>query len=465
LSLDAGTLAAAVSGDVLVPGEAGYEEARRPAIARFHDIAPRAVVRCKSAEDVGAALALARAEGVRVAVRSGGHCFAGRSSTEGVVIDVSPMNAVALDGDVAAIGAGARLGDVYDTLAQHGRTIAAGCGSEVGIAGLTLGGGLGILGRSHGLTADQLLGARVVLADGRIVEANERREPDLFWALRGAGGGQFAVATSFSLRTLPAPELTTALHLTWPEEHAAAVIGAWQEWLSGAPDAMAASLLLSAPAEPARPAAVNVFGAMIGASEEAARLLAGLVERVGSRPSSSALTEARYRETKRRLAEQGPGEEVPGGHPYCKSEFFREPLPADAVERLVEQLVSDRRPGQSRELDFSPWGGAYNRVAAAATAFPHRDARFLLKPGAVLAPGADREAARRWLTRTWEIAHPHGTGGAYVNFPDPELEGPERAYHGENLARLERVKAAYDPDRVFSFPQSVRPARPAGRPT
>jgi FAD/FMN-containing dehydrogenase len=465
VSLDTGTLAAAIAGDVLVPGGAGYEEARRPAIARFDDIAPRALVRCTSADDVAAALALARSEGVPVAIRSGGHCFAGRSSTDGVVIDVSPMSSVSLDGEVASVGAGARLGDVYDALAAHGRTIAAGCGPEVGIAGLALGGGLGILGRSQGLTADQLLGASVVLADGRIVEAGEQRDPDLFWALRGAGGGQFGAVTSLSLRTLPAPEVTTALQLSWPDAHAAAVAGAWQEWLPGAPDAMAASLLLGAPADPGRPATVNVFGAMTGTSTEAAALLDELVERAGVAPSSSQLSEASYRETKRRLAEHGPGEDVPGAHPYCKSEFFRDALPAEAVERLVDQLVSDRRPGESRELDFSPWAGAYNRIASDATAFPHRDARFLLKPGTLLAPGADRDAARRWLARTWEIAHPHGTGGAYVNFPDPELDGWERAYWGGNLERLERVKADYDPDAFFSFPQSVRPAAPAGPPS
>jgi FAD/FMN-containing dehydrogenase len=465
VSLDTGTLAAAIAGDVLVPGGAGYEEARRPAIARFDDIAPRALVRCTSAGDVAAALTLARSEGVPVAIRSGGHCFAGRSSTEGVVIDVSPMNSVSLDGDVASVGAGARLGDVYDALAPEGRTIAAGCGPEVGIAGLALGGGLGILGRSHGLTADQLLGARVVLADGRIVESDEQREPDLFWALRGAGGGQFGVVTSLRLRTLPAPEITTSLHLSWPDVHAAAVVAAWQEWLPGAPDAMAASLLLGAPVDPDGPATVNVFGAMTAPSAEAAALLAELVERAGVAPASSQLSEAPYRETKRRLAEHGPGEEVPGAHPHCKSEFFRDPLPAEAVERLVDQLVSDRRPGESRELDFSPWGGAYNRIASDATAFPHRDARFLLKPGALLAPGADRDAARRWLVRTWEVTHPYGTGGAYVNFPDPELDGWERAYWGGNLERLERVKAAYDPDAFFSFPQAIRPARSAGLPS
>ena len=210
---------------MLLPGGAGYEEARRPAIARFEDIAPRALVRCSRADDVAAALALARSEGFPVP-RSGAAATASpeRSSTDGVVIDVSPMNSVSLDGEVASLGAGAQLGDVYDALAAQGRTIAAGCGPEVGIAGLALGGGLGILGRSHGLTADQLLGASVVLADGRIVEAGEQREPDLFWALRGAGGGQFGAVTSLSLRTLPAPEVTTALQLSWPDAHAAAVV-------------------------------------------------------------------------------------------------------------------------------------------------------------------------------------------------------------------------------------------------
>jgi FAD/FMN-containing dehydrogenase len=445
-------------GELLVPGRPGYEEAHRPAIARFHDVEPRAVARCRTDAEVMAALALAHSEGVPVAVRSGGHCFAGRSSTDGIVIDVSPMSSTSVEGDVATIGAGARLGDVYDTLASQRRTIAAGCGPEVGIAGLALGGGLGILGRSHGLTADQLLGARVVLAGGRIVEADERSEPDLFWALRGAGGGQFGVVTSFAVRTLAAPQVTTALHLTWPIHHGAAVTGAWQDWLPNTPEALAASLLLSAPSDPALPATVNVFGAMIGPTGDAAPLLDELVARAGVAANSSHLFEAHYRELKRRLAETGPGEDVPDGHPYCKSEFFRERIPDDAVGALVDHLLADRRPGESRELDFNPWGCAYNRVAPDATAFPHRDARFLLKPGAVLAPGADREAARRWLAHAWEIAHPYGTGGAYANFPDPELDGWERAYHGENLERLRRVKAAYDPDDVFSFPQSVRPA-------
>ena len=446
------------AGELLLAGSPGYEEARRPAISRFDDIEPRAVARCRTDADVGAALAYVRSEGLRVALRSGGHCFAGRSSTDGLVIDTSPMSSVSLDGEIATIGAGARLGRVYDALARDGRTLAAGCGPEVGIAGLTLGGGLGILGRLHGLTADSLVAARVVLADGSVVEASEELDADLHWALRGAGGGQFGVVTSLRLRTVPAPPAATSIHLIWPHEHASAVMTAWQKWSPEAPDAMAASMLLTAPPTPARPLTANVFGAMAAGSEKAAVLLAELIERVGVRPLSAQLVEAPYRETKRWLAEHGPGEEVSGGHPFCKSEFFKERVPPDAINRLIELLAADRRAGEARELDFSPWSGAYNRVAPSATAFPHRDARFLLKPGVMLAPDADRDAGRRWLAEAWETTHPYGTGGAYVNFPDPELDGWARAYHGENLERLERVKAAYDPDDVFSFPQSVTPA-------
>jgi FAD/FMN-containing dehydrogenase len=456
VSLDTGSFAAAIAGDVLVPGGAGYEEARRPAIARFDDIAPRALVRCTSADDVAAALALARSEGVPVAIRSGGHCFAGRSSTDGVVIDVSPMSSVSLDGEVASVGAGARLGDVYDALDDHGVTIPAGCGPEVGIAGLTLGGGLGILGRKHGLTADQLIGARVVLAGGRVVDCDEHHDQELFWALRGAGGGQFGVVTSLVFRTVPAPA-ATSFHVVWPGESAVALIEAWQSWAPGAPDEMAASLLVTAEAGSAP--AVNLFGAMAGSEADAGPLLAEFVARGGHEPTDIAIEHLPYRATKSYLAERGPGDAPEGWHPYSKSEFFRRPISTDAIESLLDNLATARSARETRVLDFTPWGGAYNRVAADATAFPHREERFLIKHGLMLdpaAPAEEQQAARRWLTRSWEIVHPFGSGGVYPNFPDPELDDWERAYHGDNYARLARVKAEYDPANVFTFPQSVR---------
>src|SRR5918999_1969674 len=195
----------------------------REALLRFRHVQPQEVAACETPEDVAAALKRARGAGLAVAVRSGGHCFAGRSSTDGLLVDVSPMRSVEVGEETTTVGAGAVLGDVYDALDAHGRTIAAGCGPAVGIAGLLLGGGLGLLGRRHGLTSDQLLAAEVVLPDGRVVECDERRHADLFWALRGAGGGQFGVATSFLFRTLPEPT-ATSFHLSWPDAHAPEVL-------------------------------------------------------------------------------------------------------------------------------------------------------------------------------------------------------------------------------------------------
>jgi FAD/FMN-containing dehydrogenase len=451
------TLEDRISGEVLLPGSPGYASARKPAIARFHDARPRAVVLCETAEDVSEAISFARHQGLRVVPRSGGHCFAGRSSVEDLVIDVSPMRSVSVSGGVATVGAGARLGHVYDALDEHGLTIAAGCGPDVGIAGLTLGGGLGILGRKHGLTSDNLLAAQVVLTDGSIVECDEDHEADLFWALRGSGGGNFGVVTSLVFRTVPAPA-ATAFHLIWPHAYAPEIVGAWQTWSPDAPDEMAASLHVFAPENPDRPPVVSVSGSMLGTASDTRDLLAGLVARISVDPTAATFEHASYRQTKRYLAEHGPGDDRPDGHPYNKSEFFREPLPGGAVAELVHNIAEDRRAGQSRELDFTPWAGAYNRVPPDATAFAHREERFLLLQVAVVqpdAPAAEREAAGDWLTRSWSSVHPWGTGHVYPNFPDPDLENWARAYHGTNLERLALIKARYDPDGFFRFHQSI----------
>ncbi len=450
-------LRSAISGEVVLPESGGYDSARKPAIARFHEVRPRAIVLCENPEDVSTTISFARRTRLRTATRSGGHCFAGRSSTEGIVTDVSSMRSVSVSDAVATVGAGARLGEVYDALDEHGLTIPAGCGPDVGISGLTLGGGLGILGRKHGLTSDSLLAAQVVLADGRIAECDEHREPDLFWALRGAGGCDFGVLTSLVFETVSAPE-ATAFHLTWPDTHAAALIEARQEWAPAAPDEMAASLLLSAPSDPHSPPVVNVFGAMLGTGSDAEELLGELVAQARAEPTSAFLKQGTYRETKRYLAEHGPGEQMPHGHPFNKSEFFRRSLPEEAIKSLLKNFSEGRVAGQSRELDFTPWGGTYNRVADDATAFVHRDELFLLKHAVTIDPNvctAEREAARRWLSRSWKTVRPWGSGGVYPNFPDPDLTDWARAYHGTNLERLVRLKERYDPEGFFRFHQAV----------
>jgi FAD/FMN-containing dehydrogenase len=431
--------------NVILPNSPAYESVRKPAIARFHDARPQAVVLCETEADVSEAIALAKRSGTTAVPRSGGHSFAGHSSTEGIVIDVAPMSSVTVSGDVATVGAGARLGHVYDALDEYDLTIAGGCGPEVGIAGLTLGGGLGILGRKYGLTSDQLVGARVVLADGRVVDCDDQHDADLFWALRGGGAGTLGVVTSFSFRTVPAPAATT-FHLVWPFTEAAAVVDAWQRWSPAAPDEMAASLLMTDFAGPV----VNVFGAMIGSESDTAGLLGQLVSRVGADPTSAQTEHMPYRAAKRHLAEHGPGDpEAEDAHLYSKSEYFQGPLPGEAITALLRTFVgNERQPGQSRELDFTPWSGAYNRVAADATAFVHRSDQFLLKHGVATSP-SQAEAARDWLARSWSSVHPWGSGRAYQNFPDPDLECPASAYYGTNYDRLVEVKRRWDPEDFF----------------
>jgi FAD/FMN-containing dehydrogenase len=449
---DWGALQGAVVGEVVLPETPAYEQVRRPAIANFRHARPAAVVRCRSHHDVSETLAFARRYGVHVTARSGGHCFAGRSSTDGIVIDVTPMRAVTVFGDVATVGAGARLGELYDALDEHDLTIAAGCGPTVGIAGLTLGGGHGVLGRRHGLTCDQLLAAQVVLADGRVVECDERRDGDLFWALRGAGGCQFGVVTSLVLRTLPAPVVTT-FELAWPAEAAAAVVAAWQEWAPDAPDELHAALQLSVSGDGASSPMVGLGGAMLAGEAETAAVVGGVGASAGAEPASASFARMPYREAKRSMVRpEQPGDRL------AKSGFFRRSLPAEAIAALVDDLAAGPRAGQWRELNFLPWGGAYNRVDAAATAFAHRDERFLVEHVVVVDPEARAAAcddARQWVRRSSATLRPWGSGGVYPNFPDTELADWAHAYHGENLERLRRVKRAYDPGGFFDSAQSL----------
>ncbi|HEY3873417.1 MAG TPA: BBE domain-containing protein, partial [Actinocrinis sp.] len=278
------------------------------------------------------------------------------------------------------------------------------------------------------------------------------------------GGGNFGVVTSLTFRTLPVPP-STVLHLAWTHARAAdlaALIEAWQRWSPPAPDGLAASLLITVPGDPDRPPAAHVFGALLDTESAAHRLLGDLVARCPAAPDSTEVALLPYRRTKARLAELGDDIAEAGPdhvrHTSSRSEFFDRPLPAAAIAALVGNLGRDRRAGQSRELDFSPWGGAYNRTPAPATAFAHRDCLFLLKHavGVPATAGAEaRQEAGDWLAASWSSVRPAGSGRVYPNFPDPGLADWARAYHGANYDRLCRVRARYDPDGFFRFPQAI----------
>jgi FAD/FMN-containing dehydrogenase len=464
-------LQGAIAGNVILPDSLEYESVRKPAMARFHDVRPQAVVQCNKPSDAAETISMASRAGVATAVRGGGHSIAGHSSTPGIVIDVTPMRSVSVSHGVATVGAGARLGDLYDALDEQGLTIPAGCGPSVGIAGLTLGGGLGVLGRKHGLTADHLVEARIVLANGRVVECDDEHDEGLFWALRGAGGGNFGVVTSFMFRTVTAPA-TTCFNLAWPLAQGVSVVEAWQGWAPTAPDELAASVHMTASAD--RPPMVNLFGAMLGDEADTSELLDGLVAQAGAEPRSASLRHLPFREAKRFLAElsdqlaersqDGSPQRAPQqAHLFSKSEFFRRALPTGTIAALLKNLTRGLIPGQVRDLDFTPWGGAYNRVRADATAFVHRDELFLIQH--LLAVDAEalpaaRTTGRTWLTRSWALAHPWGSDRVYPNFPDPELPRWAGAYYGPNRDRLARVKARYDPYNFFRSQESGSQSAP-----
>src|SRR5215211_6929575 len=461
-------LRASLSGELLLPGSTEYEWARKSFIARFDEIRPQAVACCAIPEDVREVVAFARRSGVEMAVRSGGHSLAGYSSTRGVVIDVSRMDSVVVGDGVVRVGAGTRTGELCERLFQHGLAIPTGTCPSVGIAGLTLGGGIGTLGRAYGLTLDRLLGAEVVLADGSVVECDEHQHPDLFWALRGAGAGNFGVVTSFGFEPLAAPEMAN-FHLLWRYGDAAAVIAGWQEWSPRGPDELSADLVLSAPGDPSLEPAVEIYGAVIGTKHDASDLLAQLTKRVGVAPHSHDCKELSYGATCAfqaevsvgydQIEEGAPkGRKLRQGYRFTKSQFFARPLPHEAIAALTETFESEREQGELRSIGFAPWGGAYNRREPQATAFPHRDQLFSIEHIVIVDPAASSAAkshAYEWATRSWASVSVWAAPGVYPCFPDPELDDSNRAYYGDNTRRLQDVKTRYDPHGIFHFEQSL----------
>ena len=279
-----------LDGELVSPDSSGYEAIRRPANAAYRDVRPRLVVLCRSVSDVVGAIRYAAAAGDRIVPRGGGHCFAGRSSTDGIVLDMSGLDRIGVSHDGAAtIGAGARLGQVYAALHAYGLTLPAGCGPSVGIAGLTLGGGIGLLGRKHGLTCDRLLGVQVVLPDGTVVDCDHDHEPDLFWALRGAGGGQFGVVTSLRFDTVPEP-MTTRIEARWPGTALAGLVAAWQAWAPDAPDELTVNLTLES--APGAPVQATLFGAATLAEGATREMLGEFIDRAGRRPPRSSCAPA-----------------------------------------------------------------------------------------------------------------------------------------------------------------------------
>ncbi len=430
-----------LDGELFSPDSPGYETIRRPVNAAYREMRPRLVVRCCSVSDVTRAVRYAAATGDRLAPRGGGHCFAGRSSTDGIVLDLSGLDGISVAEDgLATIGAGARLGQVYAALHACGRTLPAGCGPTVGITGLTLGGGIGLLGRKHGLTCDRLVAAQVVLPTGCVVECDHDHEPDLFWALRGAGGGQFGVVTSLRFDTVPEP-MTTRIEAHWSDIDPGELVAAWQAWAPDASDELTVNLALEC--QPGAPVQATLSGAAALAEGPTRELLQQFTGQACVAPTIGLRSGLPYHHLKHTFADP---RDLPGRTPRIRSEFFSHAMSDRTIAALLAQLGEPGTMGR-RQLTFTAMGGAYNRAGEDATAFAHRGERFLLEHIA--------DAAGPWADRSWATAHADGSGRVYPNFPDPALDDWAAAYHAGNYPRLAAVKNAYDPHRFFDFPQAI----------
>ena len=438
---DLAEFAKSLDGELFCPESPGYDAIRRPVNHAYREVRPRLVVLCRSVSDVVSAITYAASTGVHIAPRGGGHCFAGRSSTDGIVLDLSGLADISMGVDgVATIGAGARLGPAYAELHAFGRTLPAGCGPTVGITGLTLGGGIGLLGRKYGLTCDRLVGAEVVLADGRVVDCDRDHEPDLFWGLRGAGGGQFGVVTSLRFDTVPEP-MCTRIEAHWSDVPLEELVSAWQAWAPEAPDDLTVDL--SVVSEPGVPVQATLFGASLLDEGSTRELLEEFIDQAGAPSRIELRCSLPFHHLKGTFADPP---EVAERAQRTRSEFFAHSLADRTLGSLLTQLGAPRTRGR-RELTFTAMGGAYNRVAEDATAFAHRGERFLL--------GHIAEPADPWIDGSWETAHADGSGRVYPNFPDLALDDWATAYHAGNYPRLTAVKNAYDPHRFFTFPQAI----------
>jgi FAD/FMN-containing dehydrogenase len=441
---------------------------------RFDSVQPAAIAYCVSPADVQTCLAFAQRFGLPLVSRCGGHSYAGYSTTTGLVLDVTRIRGVTVDAGTmtAIVGAGTRLIDIYAALAQHGMVLPAGSCPTVGIAGLTLGGGVGVLGRKFGLTCDNLLAAQVIVADGRVLTCDAIQDTDLFWALRGGGGGNFGVVTSFTFRVHPVATLSL-FTLRWPWSSAAAVIDAWQRWALQAPDELWSNCLLQATRNQNSNPIVKVNGVYVGDIASLDSMLQQLTSQIDAAPTSryvwnadlldAMLYEANCSEKtlgECHLPSQDPQGQLPRAFYSSKSDYFTSLLPRKGIETLVNAIARSQFSSTFGDggIGLDAFGGAINRVAANATAFVHRDALFSAQYTANwnASDSASGIAAKyTWLTDLWQSMRQFASGAAYQNYIDPDLANWQQAYYGDNLSRLQRVKAAYDPGDLFHFGQSI----------
>jgi len=443
-----------VNGELILPADDKYDEARTIYNAMI-DKRPGLIVKCKDADDVIAAVKFARKEGIEVSIRGGGHNGPGLALVDdGLVIDLSLMKGIRVDPDnkTVRVDPGCTWGEVDATTHEFGLATVSGVLSTTGVGGLTLGGGHGYLTRKYGLTIDNLISADVVLADGKLVHANEKENADLFWALRG-GGGNFGVVTSFEYR-LHTVKNVIAGPMFWSIDQLETTMKWYRDWLPKMPDDVYAFYLVAEVAA-GDPFPKEIHGEKVcgllwcytgakdqfeGIVQQARDVAEPLFEFIGEMPYPA-------------LQSMFDGLYPTGDQWYWKGDFVKE-LSDEAIK---EHLKFSEVPTPQSTMHLYPIDGAVHKVGKDETAWNKRDARWSMVIVGVDPNPENGEKIKTWARDYWEALHPHTLGGSYINFMMEEGQDRVEASYGDNYGRLQKVKTKYDPDNFFHVNQNIKP--------
>jgi FAD/FMN-containing dehydrogenase len=451
-------LAAKLGRKLVRPGDQGYLRISRPLNLRYAGVHPGGVAVCSRVRDVRTAVVWAHENGVPVTVRSGGHNYAGYCVGPGLVVNVGCMRAVSVNdaGGTVTVQPGARNTTIYAGLQPHGVAISAGRCPSVAIGGLVLGGGIGFSSRKMGLTCDHLVEAQIVTADGRLLTCSEHKHSDLFWALRGGGGGNFGVCTSYTFATNPVSHVTL-YDVSWEWADAQAVFEAFQQVIQDAPEEFSARLGVGRAGDPqtgGRGApSISALGQYFGPKHELVDLLAPALR--AGRVRKQLIARRTFWQAKNYFFHTTPQIAY-----EAKSAYLDRPLDdrgADVLLRAVERWPGSHNPDGAGAAMFAS-GGAINRMPADATAFVHRNSFAVLATETEWTPRDSRRTVARglaWVERLADELRPHTNGFAYQNFIDRAQPHWQTAYYGRNFTRLTKVKRRYDPGNVFRFRQSI----------
>ena len=464
-----------LDGDLVRPSDPRYAQARETAIAHFDRVNPQAVAYCSTTRDVRTAIAFAQDHSIHAVPRSGGHSFGGYSTTSGLVLDVSWLNQIELKGPNVVLGAGAQQVDALATLSPHGLALVGGVCPTVGVGGFIQGGGIGWQTRKYGLACDRLVAAEVVLADGQFVRTSADELPDLFWALRGNGGGNYGVVTSYELE--PVRRRTVVSYMVgWPWDAAQPLIEHWQQWVLGSPTDLASMLMAMIPdAAEQAPPQLFTYGLWYSTAEELDRHLDALAGTAGVSPAFRIVEEksvfeammetygcAELSTEQSHRVGSSPVAQTPRFNFYrTRCRMFDETVPTSNVDQLLEVFTgrTQARSGQSRILFFEALGGAANGPARTDTAYVHRTTKMLAGCTATLTnpdyTDEDTTASDQFLACAFQVLDRDSLHESFQNYMDPALPDWRQGYYAENYPRLVQIKRKYDPHRFFRFPQSI----------